>query len=595
MNLDSNTVVITPHQEQAKMLSSTKRFILALAGVQGGKGLWEEEPVLTPTGYKKIKEIKVGDILFDRYGKETRVKEVYIRGEQNCYRFNFNDNKSIIVDEDHLWVIIDPHKRKERILSTRDLLTTHRMYWDTAANHACIPAAKISNKLKQFGFKKTPDKVIKNIESVGKRKSICIKVDSPTSTFIAKDEIVTHNTFGGCLWSQMRIQENPKGVGLITALSHDQLNNVVIDKFLQMFPPYRKFYRKGDKTIELPTGARIFFRSLEDPRYVEGISANWAWIDEADLVGFKGYLIIRGRVNATNGKVLMTSSIADNSWLADYLNKIDPNEMEVISWKSRDNPAFSNEEWESLKKELDPSLFRRRYEADLNFNSGLVYARFDKTRHILKQIPVGETVKKVFIGMDWGYVDPTTAVLIVYTESGKLYVVEEFGSESLDLDIIVAVVQKFIKLSVERWGKNPVIYADPSNKLFLKSVESRIHHSVNPNGIVNNDIFDGTSKIRNLIWQNRFFVLEHNKETLKELNRYRFKEKNWERKEEPEDKFNHYLDAVRYPIASYPIYSVGYIKKQKEQELPDFWKRRTPKYKRELERSRNEGNDFIDY
>lgn len=438
MNLDSNTVVITPHAEQAKMLSSKKRFILALAGVQGGK------------------------------------------------------------------------------------------------------------------------------------------------------------TFGGCLWTQLRIQENPKGVGLITALSHDQLNNVVIDKFLNMFPPYRKFYRKGDKTIELPTGARIFFRSLEDPRYVEGISANWAWIDEADLVGFKGYLIIRGRVNATNGKVLMTSSIADNSWLADYLNKIDPNEMEVISWKSRDNPAFSNEEWESLKKELDPSLFRRRYEADLNFNSGLVYGRF-KEKHILKEIPIGETVKKVFIGMDWGYVDPTTVVLIVYTESGKLYVVEEFGSESLDLDIIVAVVQKFIKLSVERWGKNPVIYADPSNKLFLKSVESRIHHMINPNGVINNDIFDGTAKIRNLIWQNRFFILEHNKETLKEMNRYRFKEKNWERKEEPEDKFNHYLDAVRYPIASYPIYSVGYVKKQKEQELPDFWKRRTPKYKREFERIKNESNDFTDY
>lgn len=400
-------------------------------------------------------------------------------------------------------------------------------------------------------------------------------------------------TFGGCLWAQMRIQENPTGVGLITALSHDQLNNVVIDKFLNMFPPYRKFYRKGDKTIELPTGARIFFRSLEDPRYVEGISANWAWIDEADLVGFKGYLIIRGRVNATNGKVLMTSSIADNSWLADYLTKIDENEMEVISWKSVDNPAFSSEEWESLKRELDPSLFRRRYEADLNFNSGLVYSRFDVNKHIVNKIPEHEVVKKVFIGMDWGYVDPTAIVLIVYTEAGRLYVVEEFGSESLDLDIVVAITQKFIKMSVDKWGKNPIVYADPSNKLFLKSVESRIHHMINPNGIINNDIFDGTAKIRNLIWQNRFYVFENCKEVLRELKRYRFKEKNWERKEEPEDKFNHYMDAIRYPLASYPIYSVGYKKKQQETELPDFWKRRTPKYRRELERNSDDSNYFI--
>jgi len=55
------------------------------------------------------------------------------------------------------------------------------------------------------------------------------------------------------------------------------------------------------------------------------------------------------------------------------------------------------------------------------------------------------------------------------------------------------------------------------------------------------------------------------------------------------------MDAIRYPLASYPIYSVGYIKKQKEEDLPDFWKRRTPKYKREFERLKNESNDFSDY
>ena len=396
-------------------------------------------------------------------------------------------------------------------------------------------------------------------------------------------------TWIGCVWAQMEIQKNPQGNGLICGLSHDQVNNVVMDKFFTMFPSYKRFYKAGTRTLELPTGGKVFFRSLEDPKYVEGITAHWEWIDEADLVGYKGYMIGRGRVNATNGRILMTSSIADNSWLADYATKMDDDLIDVISWSSVDNPAFSKEEFEALRKELDPALFRRRYEAKLDFASGRVYGNFQLDKHKIEKLHGNTNIRRTFIGIDWGYVDPTAIVFIGLSDSHKAYVLKDFGSENLDIDIIVAVVRKFIRESQELYGCSPIIYADPSNKLMLKSVAKKLNHDILPG---NNDIFSGTAQIRNLIWQDRFFVLQDCKKVLREIRLYRFKEKNFERKEEPEDANNHWLDAVRYVLATYPLSNLQLKKESNNVDLPDFWLRRTPQY-RQMAKNYVDPNRFL--
>lgn len=381
-------------------------------------------------------------------------------------------------------------------------------------------------------------------------------------------------TFIGCIWIQMEIQKNPQGNYLLCGLSKDQVNNVIIDKFFTVFPDYKKFYNKKDGTVYLPTGGKIMFRSLEDPKYTEGITAHAAWIDEADLISYRAYLVVRGRLNATGGRMLMTSSIADNSWIAEYLQRFDPDLFEIITWASNENPAFSNEEWESLKKELDPILFRRRYEADFQFASGRVYAFFDFNKHIIENIPANEQVVKHFIGIDWGYNDPTAIVVIAMTEQRNFYIVDDFSVENPPLDLIVKMIFHF-----KATYKTHLIYADPSNKLFLKTVQTRVHTTIHPG---NRDIFDGTSLVRNLIFQDRFFILKKCVQTQKEMKAYRFKEGLIGRAEEPEDKNNHLMDAIRYPLATYPIPSVRYKKEDPEDPMPDFWLRRTTRYKNEL-------------
>lgn len=96
-----------------------------------GKGCVENTPVLTPNGWIEIGKLCVGDIVIGgSTGKSAQVTGVYPQGVKNVFRFLFDDNTSVVVDEDHLWNVRDDndYRRKSgcwRTLSTRDLLKTN--------------------------------------------------------------------------------------------------------------------------------------------------------------------------------------------------------------------------------------------------------------------------------------------------------------------------------------------------------------------------------------------------------------------------------------------------------------------------------------
>lgn len=74
------------------------------AGRQIGKALEENEPVLTPEGYKPIKTLNVGDVVFDGKGNPTLVTGVFPQGEREIFRITFSDGAYSNCDEEHLWV-----------------------------------------------------------------------------------------------------------------------------------------------------------------------------------------------------------------------------------------------------------------------------------------------------------------------------------------------------------------------------------------------------------------------------------------------------------------------------------------------------------
>ncbi|MEV4784075.1 PD-(D/E)XK nuclease-like domain-containing protein [Streptomyces tuirus] len=68
------------------------------------KGLALDTAIPTPTGWTTIRDLAVGDQVFDAAGKPCSVtakSDVHMR---RCYRMRFDDGSSVICDDEHLWV-----------------------------------------------------------------------------------------------------------------------------------------------------------------------------------------------------------------------------------------------------------------------------------------------------------------------------------------------------------------------------------------------------------------------------------------------------------------------------------------------------------
>lgn len=83
--------------------------MLVLGTTGSGKALRMDEPVLTPTGFKLMRELKVGDHVMHASGKPTTIVGVFPQGELQLYRITFADGRSMSVSGDHLWEVHHKH------------------------------------------------------------------------------------------------------------------------------------------------------------------------------------------------------------------------------------------------------------------------------------------------------------------------------------------------------------------------------------------------------------------------------------------------------------------------------------------------------
>jgi len=89
-----------------------------------GKGHSLDTPILTPTGWQEIQNLKVGDYIVAADGCPTRITGLFPRGKQQTYTITFNDHTSIICDADHLWTVQTPYSKKKlwNTLSTKEII-----------------------------------------------------------------------------------------------------------------------------------------------------------------------------------------------------------------------------------------------------------------------------------------------------------------------------------------------------------------------------------------------------------------------------------------------------------------------------------------
>lgn len=111
-----------------------------------GKCLDIYSEIATPNGYKLLRDIEVGDIIYDRNLQETRVTQCSpIYTDKECYKITLDDNSSFICSNDHQHFVQRRTVRKdengarenvflEEVLTTDDLLEKGYYYTRKVSN-----------------------------------------------------------------------------------------------------------------------------------------------------------------------------------------------------------------------------------------------------------------------------------------------------------------------------------------------------------------------------------------------------------------------------------------------------------------------------
>lgn len=94
-------------------------FVDAKAGT--GKAQPKDTKIPTPTGWRELGDVKVGDYVFDRHGKATLVSGVFEQGNQRAYKVVLSDGRSTICAGEHLWSYYPPSGSLQNKLVTETL------------------------------------------------------------------------------------------------------------------------------------------------------------------------------------------------------------------------------------------------------------------------------------------------------------------------------------------------------------------------------------------------------------------------------------------------------------------------------------------
>jgi superfamily II DNA or RNA helicase len=87
---------------------SSKKPVCKLLPLQTGKGksLSLDSKIKIPGGWKKMGDIKLGDVVCTPSGKKTTVIGVYPQGKLQAYVVHFEDGREVKCSADHLWTVL---------------------------------------------------------------------------------------------------------------------------------------------------------------------------------------------------------------------------------------------------------------------------------------------------------------------------------------------------------------------------------------------------------------------------------------------------------------------------------------------------------
>jgi PBSX family phage terminase large subunit len=240
-------------------------------------------------------------------------------------------------------------------------------------------------------------------------------------------------TFSGALWMRMLISQykDPYDSFIVAFPTYSIYTSSTLPAFMRLCSDLGTL-NKSEHTFTLNHGPVVYFRSMDNDWSAEGITNCRAiWIDEGGLISTQAFINLMGRAAPKQAQIFVSTTPYN---LSNYLYRdiYEPwrdgtrDDVEVVQFKSVDNPYFPKEEYERQQSLLDPRMFRMRYCGEFERMAGLVYSDFDY-RNYTDSFKIDSHKYTIVAGIDWGYTDPfAIAVRAIDHEGTHDYQIGEY-------------------------------------------------------------------------------------------------------------------------------------------------------------------------
>lgn len=126
ISIDEGLIPFDLYNFQEKLLDlyQKNRFVISMQCRQSGKMIDLDTPIMTPNGFVRNGDLKVGDKVFGRNGLQTEVTFISEqRNDMNQYELEFDNGEKIKACGEHLWAYNSSSKKlKEVVQNTEEMI-----------------------------------------------------------------------------------------------------------------------------------------------------------------------------------------------------------------------------------------------------------------------------------------------------------------------------------------------------------------------------------------------------------------------------------------------------------------------------------------
>lgn len=286
-------------------------------------------------------------------------------------------------------------------------------------------------------------------------------------------------------------------------------------EFLEM---RTKNYNKTDRIFEFKNGSIIEFTSFDDEQDAKSGKRDYLFINEANGISYSVYWQLAIR---TRKKIFIDYNPTASFWVHEKL--MGQKDVEVLLSDHRNNTFLSEEQHSEIENIPDKELWKVYARGLTGKVHGLIYPQY----RLCDEIP--EFVKTCY-GLDFGYNHKTALIEVGQWENRLFWHELIYQNELTVADLIYQMKELGIKSNI--------IYADSARPDAIEDLK-RARFNVKQ---ADKDVKNGIDFVK----RHQLYITKNSAGILKEIQHYKWKEKDGAFLDEPVKFRDDAMDAARY-------------------------------------------------